>query len=206
MKYARVLLEHSPQPATKIFIDYYTGRYRPRRKKEEPIKIEKEAHGVGPTVQNLAALLPLPFINTNKPGAAKAAAVEPQVATEIEEPLAYDVPKPRSAFSSFVDHPEEFIAFLEALIEQENLKEEDKVDLYTTLFEMYLDAAKRKKDPTEKQEWEEKAKKLIQGKEVKLSRLNTYLKATLIRDRYLYRPPMCYCSPICPISRKVQPS
>ena len=30
MKYARVLLEHCPQEATKIFIDYYTGKYQPR--------------------------------------------------------------------------------------------------------------------------------------------------------------------------------
>lgn len=80
---------------------------------------------------------------------------------------AYPIPKPRTAFSAFVDHPQEFIRFLESLVKMENLKKEDKVDLYTTLFEMYLDSASHKKDTVEKQEWENKAKKLIEGKNVR---------------------------------------
>jgi hypothetical protein len=99
----------------------------------------------------------------------EASASEPQVTAEPSEPtFLYTVPKPRTAFSSFVDRPNEFVTFLEALIKQQDLKEEDKVDLYTTLFEMYLDTAKSRRDPSEKQEWEEKAKKLIQGKEVSI--------------------------------------
>jgi hypothetical protein len=29
MKYARVLLENCPKDTTKVFIDYYTGKYQP---------------------------------------------------------------------------------------------------------------------------------------------------------------------------------
>lgn len=90
----------------------------------------------------------------------------PEIKPE-ESPPDYKIPKPRTAFSSFVDHPQEFITFLEALIKYPDLKEEDKIDLYTTLFEMYLDTASKKKDVSEKQEWEGKAKKLIQGKDVR---------------------------------------
>lgn len=97
----------------------------------------------------------------------------PEIPPE-ESPPDYGVPKPRTAFSSFVDHPQEFITFLEALIKKTDLKEEDKIDLYTTLFEMYLDTASRKKDIGEKQEWEDKAKKLIQGKDVRHQLLNIW--------------------------------
>lgn len=56
---------------------------------------------------------------------------------------------------------------MEALTDQQNLKEEDKMDIFTTLFEMYLDIAKRQKDTGNKVEWENKAKKLIEGKNVR---------------------------------------
>jgi hypothetical protein len=95
---------------------------------------------------------------------------EAQVVMEAENFDAaptYEIPKPRTAFSAFVDHPDEFISFLEAFITRDSLKKEDKIDLYTTLFEMYLDTAKRMKDPSERQEWENKAKRLIEGKDVR---------------------------------------
>ena len=171
LKYARVLLGHCPKPTTRLFIDYYTGQFRSK----ENIKTLEEkppaaGRGGGGAVQNLAALLPLPYINPSTPSAGKSTISQAQVATEdkpIESPPDYEIPKPRTAFSSFVDHPQEFINFLEALIKHTDLKEEDKIDLYTTLFEMYLDTASRKKDLSEKQEWEGKAKKLIQGKDVR---------------------------------------
>ncbi|EEP79806.1 conserved hypothetical protein [Uncinocarpus reesii 1704] len=178
MKYARVLLEHCPQPTTKIFIDYYMGKYQPRRKKEaEVIKDERSQTSGG--LQNLASLIPLPYLNASRSGNAKSSISEPQVANEVEEPLVYDIPKPRTAFSSFVDHPQEFIIFLEALIEKPELKEDDRTDLYTTLFEMYLDTASRKKDPSEKQEWESKAKQLIKGKDIPVSTSNVLLLSDL---------------------------
>ncbi|KAF7588971.1 hypothetical protein BBP40_004973 [Aspergillus hancockii] len=73
----------------------------------------------------------------------------------------------------------EFITFLEALIDQDNLKQEDKVDLYTTLFEMYLDTAARKKSTTEKEEWETKAKRLIEGKDIPISTSSVLLLSDL---------------------------
>lgn len=167
MKYARVLLEHCSQPTTKLFIDYYTGRFQPRRETEQPKEVQPQA--IGGAVQNLASLIPLPYMGTSKStnAPAKPSQSDPQLASGTTTPSTYDIPKPRTAFSSFVDHPEEFITFLEALIKQEDLKQEDKVDLYTTLFEMYLDTSNSKKDASEKQEWEAKAKRLIQGKDVR---------------------------------------
>jgi hypothetical protein len=173
MKYARVLLEHCPTETTQIFIDYYTGRYHPKESVQIP-KDEKSPDGSASAIQNLAAFLPLPYLNTSNiatPASAtgqRGAVSEAQVTMNGAEvpPLEYDIPKPRTAFSSFVDHPREFMTFLEALIKQNDLKEADKIDLYTTLFEMYLDTANSKKGD-ERVEWEGKAKKLIEGKQVR---------------------------------------
>lgn len=171
MKYARVLLEHCPQDATQIFIDYYTGEYR--LKKDVPIPVQPATQtGAASTVQNLASFIPLPY--RQFPGAASPAQATQQsalpesdltVAEGLGPPREYDLPKPRTAFSSFVDHPSEFIVFLEACLKQKDIEESDKTDLYTTLFEIYLETANTKKG-VEKEEWETKAKQLIDNKDV----------------------------------------
>lgn len=169
MKYARVLLEHCPESTTQLFIDYYSGRFKPRKEEEQPVEVKPQA--TGGAVQNLASFIPLPYIGGSRQDNKQSNGTNPQATTEPEatdkdSSPSYEIPKPRTAFSSFVDHPDQFIIFLEHLLELEELKEEDRVDLYTTLFEMYLDTANRKKAPSEKQEWESKAKSLIRGKNV----------------------------------------
>ncbi|KAF9893293.1 hypothetical protein FE257_011723 [Aspergillus nanangensis] len=177
MKYARVLLSNCPQRTTELFIEYYRGSFTPRTTVESPPEPQAQS---GSSLQNLAAFLPLSLIKSS--AGAKTEIAEAQVTHEdkvIDTPPRYQIPKPRTAFSAFVGHPQEFITFLEALIHQETLKEEDKVDLYTTLFEMYLDASTREKDASTKQEWENKAKKLIEGKDIPISTSSVLLLSDL---------------------------
>ena len=172
MKYARVLLEHCSVDATRIFIDYYTGQYRP---KKDIINLAPPAvqGGAVNAVQNLASFIPLPYRQATiappsvVPGSQQTGLTEPDpAAVETgQPPIAYDPPRPRTAFSSFVDHPNEFIVFLEACLEQANIAEADKIDLYTTLFEIYLETA-NSKIGVEKEDWEAKAKRLIDDKDV----------------------------------------
>lgn len=165
MKYARVLLAHCPEQTTELFKAYYTGQYQPHTKVEPPAEPQAQPTS---TVQSLAGLLPLRYVTggsatpTQAPTTDHAASEEPPA----DAPPKYEIPKPRTAFSAFVDHPQEFIDFLETLVRQPDLSKEAQIDLFTTLFEMYLDAAKGKKDAAGKKEWEEKAKKLIEGKDV----------------------------------------
>ena len=170
MKYARVLLEHCSKDATQLFIDYYTGRYRPKRDlPDQPTPAVQSGAGIG--LQSLTSYIPLAY----RPGIASPATVgsqsgniagvEAAEAEAAETVPEYDIPKPRTAFSAFVDHPEEFTVFLESCIKQEHIEERDKVDLYTALFEMYLETASCEKDD-EKREWEAKAKGLIDSKQV----------------------------------------
>ncbi|KAB2101378.1 E3 ubiquitin-protein ligase [Alternaria gaisen] len=198
MKYATILLQHIPKDTTQLFIDYYTGNFRP--KKDAIVIPNAPASGGGggmsmglgvasSAVQNLAALLPLPYMNTNAlasppSGEQKSTMSQAQIVeTTTDEPAPeYKVPKPRTAFSAFVDHPQEFIVFLEACIASNDLREDDKVDLYTTLFEMYLHTASSKKDG-ERQEWENKAKKLVEGKDIPIDTSNVLLLSHLSNFR-----------------------
>ena len=170
MKYARVLLEHCQEEATQIFIDYYTGQYRSRR--NVPVPTLQEPQGGGTyNVGNLTAFLPLPYRQASvnpSPGTAgnhQLAGSDAADAEAAQAPPEYDIPKPRTAFAAFVDHPESFITFLEACLKQENIDKSDLTDLYTALFEMYLQTANTKKGE-EKGKWEAKAKRLIDDKDV----------------------------------------
>lgn len=169
MKYARVLLEHCQEDATQIFIDYYTGQYRPR--KEVPIPTVQEPQGGGAyNVANLTSFIPLPYRQASMnpvlgiSGNQQLMGSDAADAESAQAPPEYDIPKPRTAFASFVDHPENFIIFLEACLEQD-VGKSDMTDLYTALFEMYLETANTKKGE-EKERWEAKAKSLIDAKDV----------------------------------------
>jgi vacuolar protein sorting-associated protein 11 len=190
MKYARVLLEHCPQDTTNAFIAYYTGKYQPKKDivlPQSPPPEEGQRASATNAVQNLANLLPLPYMNTatlaptppsqvnGKPTVSDGQVAQDPV--DYSAPI-YTPPQPRSAFSSFVDHPDEFIVFLEACLKENGLKEEDKVDLYTTLFEMYLHKANERKGD-EREVWEAKAKKLIEGKDVPIDTSNVLLLSHL---------------------------
>lgn len=164
MKYARVLLGHCPQDTTQLFITFYTGKYRPKKDIEPPSESQTPQHSA---VRNLAAFIPLPYVGASS--TTKSQPSEPQLSSDVDDTndlSFYDIPKPRSAFSAFVDHPAEFIVFLESLISEKSWSEQDRIDLYTTLFEMYLDNAKKARDPSVKSDWETKAKSLIEGKDV----------------------------------------
>lgn len=91
----------------------------------------------------------------------------------------YSPPRPRTAFSSFIDHPDEFIVFLEACLKEPALEENDRTDLYTTLFEMYLHKSNEKKGDQHKEEWENKAKTLIEGQDIPMESSNVLLLSHL---------------------------
>ncbi|KAG5978520.1 hypothetical protein E4U55_006137 [Claviceps digitariae] len=146
--------------------------------------------GAASAVQNLSNYLPFPYLNTSSvttPGIgsanAKQLAQNGLVLSEDDDPPPkYMVPAPRTAFSSFIDHPNEFIRFLEACLDEGELKATDRSDLYTTLFEMYLYKAGEKKGH-HREEWEAKAKKLIEGEHVPMESSNVLLLSDLSNFR-----------------------
>jgi hypothetical protein len=166
MKYSRVLISHCSTEATELFIQYYTGKYQPQKDAIPEPEIQRESAGA---FSNLSSLLPLPYMHRS--AVASPGATAEQTATvadaeltsaDKEDPPTYPVPAPRTAFSSFIAHPTEFITFLEALLLQSEISVKDRTDLSTTLFELYLQMAN---SPTtsadEKAEWQTNAKALI---------------------------------------------
>ena len=199
MKYARVFLENCPSDTTKVFIDYYTGKYAPKQELvpiDLPITneggyVQNAAQFSANAVQNLTSLMPLPFMHkesiASPPTQGKPAAATDGSADDTAEPddaaimaalPRYTPPKPRTAFSSFVDHADDFIVFLEACLDEHGLTQDDKADLYTTLFEMYLHKA-NSDDGSERPDWEAKAKKLIEGKDIPIDTSNVLLLSHL---------------------------
>ena len=186
MKYATVLLEHCSKDMTQLLIDYYTGQFCP---KKDAVVISQAPTSqsqsiTSSAVQNLASLLPLPYMNLSavqSPGPeGKTTVGQTQVIeTDLKEPPAeYDIPRPRTAFPAFVDHPNEFVVFLEACMISEKLSGDDQTDVYTTLFEMYLHIASGK-NAEERQEWENKAKGLIEDKAIPIDASNVLLLSHL---------------------------
>src|SRR5262245_10185799 len=99
MKYARVLLEHCPEDTTALFIEYYTGRYKPK----DPGLADHQApqDGAAGAVRSLAAFIPLP----NRSGTGTPSTGQATTDMRDDTSVTYTPPEPRSAFSSFVGHP-----------------------------------------------------------------------------------------------------
>jgi len=111
MKYARVLLGHCPADTTQLFIDYFTGHYRPKKKAVISQVATPQPGGYGSgavnAVQNLRDLLPLPYMNTSSVASPPTQGnVVPTVSEQVidltdELPIIQYTPtQPRTAFSS----------------------------------------------------------------------------------------------------------
>jgi hypothetical protein len=194
MRYGTVLLEHCPTEATQLFIEYFTGKFRPKKDAvivQEAPAAQQGGFGTMATsaAQNLAALIPLPYMNATtfqKPRSEDDSNTVSQaqvIETVTEgEYIEYQTPKPRIAFPAFIDHPDSFITFLEACISSEGVKAEHRADLHTTLFEMYLHKASKTKDE-EKVHWEKSARKLIEEKDGLIDTSNILLLSDLEKFR-----------------------
>lgn len=171
-------------------MDYYTGKYRPRqttaplRRDDDKPKTGALAAGASSAVQNLTNLLPLPYMNpsvvsSGGDGNGSAGGVETEAEAEADPGAGYQIPPPRTAFSSFIDHADEFIVFLEACLKEKKVARSDRCDLYTTLFEMYLHKASEAEEKDERDEWEAKARRLIEGEDIPMESSNLLLLSHL---------------------------
>ena len=170
VKYARTLLYHCPESTTELFTVYYKGEYKPKPINEPVLAPTPQATNSAGAFLNLTALLPLPYMSRTaieSPGASaeqKATVAEATLNISKDETptIEYEVPRPRTAFSSFVSHPTQFVAFLEALMKKGDFGDQDRVDVYTTLFELYLEMSQQSNISSgEKEKWQGKARALL---------------------------------------------
>ncbi|KAF3912586.1 hypothetical protein ABW21_db0207984 [Orbilia brochopaga] len=155
MKWGRLLLDEIPDRTTKLFITHYTGQYSPRTEPNEDESPETQQLPTG--LQGYAALLPyLPLSMSNSASATP----EPRAIEALV--FQYDPPPPQAAFSLFVDHPKEFVAFLEALLLDSVGKAIPEVR--STLFEMYLHSANQESTNL-RDSWHKMAKSILESSE-----------------------------------------
>ncbi|OLL26859.1 Vacuolar protein sorting-associated protein 11 [Neolecta irregularis DAH-3] len=175
--YGKSLLDKLPQEMTNLYIELYTGKYTPFIE-DDPVA--ESTLQVGPfasfmtlpAITNLNFADYLPYRSANSISSSVISPPPSQRETSIVEtgfmnipaPVkpTYQVPKPRSAFAVFVDHPKCFVQFLEACLEIEPTDQ----DVRLALFEGYLGMARL--IPDEKDSLHCKAKDLLTSDSVNL--------------------------------------
>lgn len=154
--YSKTLLDYHPIETTQLLIEVFTGQYSP--------DTEVEDHAV------LAALAPEETKNEGVVLTSYQAFVtyllgrsEPdEEPTEVSKAPTYLPPRPHLIFPSFLNHPHEFVIFLEACLSsydkyQGNVS--DKKEILTTLLEMYLKLAHGENGD----EWKNKPTELVKA-------------------------------------------
>lgn len=156
------LLDSMPLETTELLINVFTGKYKPEPTHKlfddsQPISPSQEVENdnVHNTVSSYTA-----FLRYLGAGTSEISSEEQQEFKDVEP--TYLPPRPSLVFSCFINHPREFVVFLEACMEtfdkyQGNIA--DKKDLLITLFEMYLSMSRE--ELKQKDEWLEKAKTLM---------------------------------------------
>ncbi|KAF3203092.1 hypothetical protein TWF679_010554 [Orbilia oligospora] len=173
LKWGRVLLDELPFETTSLFIEFYTGGYVPREEvSTEEVPAPQSSTG---GLQGYAAFLQLPYlVNPLSVAASPSPEAENR---QTQKSITYRVPLPRTAFSLFVDHPFEFVRFLEALLSTAKAKD-TLSEVRSTLFEIYLHHASQ--DMSEAGNiWSAKARFMLESAEAVLGTSDVLLLSHL---------------------------
>lgn len=150
--HSKTLLDSCPIETTELLINVFTGKYVPNDSKEPIVIDREETKEVVMKLTNYQAFV-------NYLSGANEQEVEEEGQTANHAPT-YLPPRPSLIYSSFTDHPNEFVIFLEACIEtfdkfQGNIA--DKKETLLTLLEMYLSIHSASQD----KDWLVKAEHLV---------------------------------------------
>ncbi|CDR44093.1 CYFA0S13e03268g1_1 [Cyberlindnera fabianii] len=167
VEYARRLLDECPNVTTALLIDVFTGKYKPEKKDTAgPHPVREETPVI---LQSYKAFVD--YMSSAASTITASSNEEDHIANgngkvNGHSRPTYQPPRPRIIFPSFVNRPNEFVIFLEACAESYDFfegNEKDKVDILTTLFELYLTLGDNTEDPEAKKSWQKKALDLAQG-------------------------------------------
>lgn len=177
--YLKDLLDCMPVETTELLINVFTGKYSPDStfsllgEETTPEKEQPEHEVEHVTMTSYSA-----FVSYL---AGRLAHEEEKADEPVVEQPTYLPPRPSLVFPCFLNHPGEFVIFLEACIEtfdkyQGNIS--DKKVLLMTLFEMYL--SRSIEQPEKKDEWVLKAKQLLE------QHLNLLSKSKVLLISHIY--------------------
>ncbi|ANB11170.1 tethering complex subunit PEP5 [Sugiyamaella lignohabitans] len=168
IQFSRELLDTFPVETTALLVSLFTGKFSPTeteldinaRREIQPQTFEGSSDSItAPVLQSYRALVNyMSNVGSNAPvGSDDASHVNGRSIPT------YQPPRPRLIFSSFIDHPNEFVIFLEECLESYDkfeANEKDRADLLSTLFEMYLTLSRKATDHDTRHGWESKARSL----------------------------------------------
>ncbi|RKP31276.1 hypothetical protein METBISCDRAFT_22588 [Metschnikowia bicuspidata] len=154
--FLNILLDCMPIETTELLIDVFTGKYKPNlthllfeSPKRERSKADDEKKAVSEAnVSSYTAFLSY-LASPLKQGAEEDAAIKQ---AELEAPT-YLPPRPSLVFPCFINHPKQFIVFLEACLESIDKyqgNDSQRKELLMTLFELYLSMSVEDSENTEK--------------------------------------------------------
>lgn len=166
---SKKLLDSCPIETTELLIDVFTGKYQATESTEENLttasnaKSDDEDEVVGESrieLTNYKAFLNYLTLRGSNDDSDHNEKTAKEPPSTTKEPT-YLPPKPNLIYSSFADHPHEFVIFLEACIEaldryQGNLM--DKKEVLITLLEMYLSLNNK----AIQSEWLDKAQSIVE--------------------------------------------
>lgn len=173
------LLNELPNHTTQLLIDVFTGNYLPENIIDtdqtstiSSLTIEPAEHPILTSYNQFLAFMhghgrdKRPSETSTSEMSSISRDAKSLNSVEPKKPT-YLPPRPKIIFKCFVNHPNEFVIFLEACIESYNRfggNERDKKDIMITLYEMYLSLSSEDgiSDESEKQ-WKDKARKLLQA-------------------------------------------
>ncbi|ODV84250.1 hypothetical protein CANARDRAFT_29402 [[Candida] arabinofermentans NRRL YB-2248] len=157
------LLTELPNECTQLLIEVFTGKFKP----DQNFNIDSTAQTSDQTHSDKQAGTDYPILTSYRQFVSFMNLSEAE--SQPTEPT-YLPPRPRIIFHSFVEHPHEFVIFLEACIESYDRfggNEKDKKDIMVTLYEMYLTLSNENGPSTtnsdeNRQQWQAKAKSLLE--------------------------------------------
>lgn len=157
--YLKDLLDCMPLETTELLINVFTGKYSPDQSFSlvDGEVLEKES--VTHPTEHIPMSSYSAFVSYLSGRLSHEEAAE---VAEVVEPT-YLPPRPVLVFPCFLNHPGEFVVFLEACLETFDKYQGNIVDkklLMKTLFEMYLSRAVEQ--PDNAGDWESKAKELLE--------------------------------------------
>lgn len=162
IEYTSLLLNELPNQTTSLLIDVFTGKYKPK-KTTSTTNIKKNgvsSNGQPVLLQSYKAFMSY-MVSQQETDKDKD---EKDEGEEESQQLTYQPPRPRVIFPSFINKQNEFVIFLEAILENFDRfegNENDKKDIINTLYEMYLTLGSQ--DLENKEKWEQMAIELIRS-------------------------------------------
>ncbi|KAG4305214.1 hypothetical protein PORY_001384 [Pneumocystis oryctolagi] len=161
-KFGKKLLNTIPTETTSLYIDFFSGTFVPSSKKKD---LKEPTNQTAPfTITNYVSFFP--YINSNNTSVSNSdsSTINLDHSPDKTKTPQYTIPSITSLLPTFMDNNKQLIYILEVLMEKTSItdnKNSERDLMCITLYEIYLREIKNSNSSIERQEYEKKAKHLL---------------------------------------------